>query len=240
LIFCSGVLHAEHVRDAVRKRGFSCQTVTGDTPDAERDAIVTDFKSGTIRALTNVGVFTTGFDAPGTDLVAMLRPTCSAGLYVQMLGRGMRLAEGKDSCLVLDFAGNVGRHGPVDTVDGAGGKPSDRHGVAPTKTCPECRTILHAAVRECQCGYAFPAPQIQLAPTPAAAAILSTDSAGIWHRVRRTHYSRHFKPDKPVSLRVGYECAGGRTFSEWICLQHSGYPRQKAEQAGARRTSLSP
>jgi DNA repair protein RadD len=231
LIFCSGVSHAEHVRDALRRRGITCETVTGDTADAERDAIVEDFKSGAIRALTNVGVFTTGFDAPGVDLIALLRPTCSPGLYVQMLGRGMRLAEGKDDCLVLDFAGNVARHGPVDTVDGAGSRPlGERDGVAPTKTCPECFEIVHAAVRQCVCGFMFPAPEPKLAPKPTDAAVLSTECTGTWHRVWRTHYKRHYKEDRPVSLRLDYECEGGQRFSEWVCLQHHGYPRQKAEQ----------
>lgn len=57
-----------------------------------------------------MGVLTTGFNAPGVDLIAMLRPTKSTGLYVQMAGRGTRLAPGNDNCLVLDFAGNVARH----------------------------------------------------------------------------------------------------------------------------------
>ena len=64
-----------------------------------------------------MGVLTTGFNAPAVDLIAMLRPTKSAGLYVQMAGRGTRLAPGKQNCLVLDFAGNVSRHGPIDLVE---------------------------------------------------------------------------------------------------------------------------
>ena len=68
-----------------------------------------------------MGVLTTGFNAPAVDLIAMLRPTKSTGLYVQMAGRGTRLAPGKDNCLVLDFAGNVARHGPIDLV-----KPKDK------------------------------------------------------------------------------------------------------------------
>ena len=63
-----------------------------------------------------MGVLTTGFNAPAVDLIAMLRPTKSAGLYVQMAGRGTRLSPGKSNCLVLDFAGNVALHGPIDAV----------------------------------------------------------------------------------------------------------------------------
>jgi superfamily II DNA or RNA helicase len=99
LIFASGVSHAEHVRDAIRTRGISCEMVNGETPIPERDRILGDFKSGRLRAVTNVGVLTTGFDAPGIDLIALMRPTKSLSLYVQMLGRGTRLAEGKDDCI---------------------------------------------------------------------------------------------------------------------------------------------
>ena len=70
-----------------------------------------------VRCLVSVNVLTTGFDAPRVDLLAMLRPTLSTGLYVQIVGRGTRKADGKVNCLILDFAGNCRRHGPVDQVD---------------------------------------------------------------------------------------------------------------------------
>jgi DNA repair protein RadD len=136
------------VRDAIREHGISAETVTGDTPGPERDGILTAFKAGRLRCVTNANVLTTGFDAPGTDLIALLRPTKSVGLYVQMVGRGTRLAEGKDDCLVLDFAGNTARHGPIDTVDGRKKEPAE-DGKAPIKTCPECKTINHASARHC-------------------------------------------------------------------------------------------
>ena len=91
-------------------------------------------------------VLTTGFDAPTVDLIAMLRPTLSTGLYVQIVGRGTRLAIGKENCLVLDFAGNVRRHGPVNAVKVAGdGKAGDKEGAVTVetvraKTCPHCET----------------------------------------------------------------------------------------------------
>jgi len=116
LVFCAGVDHAHHVRDAIRRRGIRCETIVGDTPSAEREAIIKAFKAGEIRCLTNANVLTTGFNTPGVDLIAMLRPTKSAGLYVQIVGRGCRLAPGKANCLVLDFAGNIERHGPIDAV----------------------------------------------------------------------------------------------------------------------------
>jgi len=81
LVFCSGVEHARHVAEAIRDRGFSCATIFGDTPKDERDRIITAFKRGELRALASMGVLTTGFNAPGVDLIAMLPPTKSPGLY---------------------------------------------------------------------------------------------------------------------------------------------------------------
>ena len=117
LFFCAGVRHAEHIRDILQERGITAECVTGATPKGERDRIISDYKAGKIRALTNANVLTTGFDYPGIDLIAMLRPTLSPGLYVQMAGRGLRIAPGKEDCLVLDFAGVVAKHGPITAVE---------------------------------------------------------------------------------------------------------------------------
>ena len=143
LLFCSGVEHATHVALALRDRGVSCATIFGDTPSAERDRIIAAFKRGEIRALASMGVLTTGFNAPAVDLIAMLRPTKSTGLYVQMAGRGTRLAPGKENCLVLDFAGNVARHGPIDavkpTVETGDARPSPAGGGRAVQALPELR-----------------------------------------------------------------------------------------------------
>jgi DNA repair protein RadD len=235
LVFCSGVAHAKHVRDAIREHGVSCETVTGDTPAGERDGILAAFKAGRLRCVTNANVLTTGFDAPGTDLVALLRPTKSVGLYVQMVGRGTRLAPGKDDCLVLDFAGNTARHGPIDTVDGNQSEKGEGEGEAPIKICPTCQTINHAAVRICVgCGFEFPPPVVKVAPQAATNALLSTQIQPEWCEVTAVSYARHEKPGKPASLRVTYQC-GLTRHSEWVCFEHTGYARQRAEAWWRRR-----
>jgi DNA repair protein RadD len=227
LLFCAGVDHARHVSDAVQSRGFSCATIFGHTPKAERDRIIAAFKRGEIRALASMGVLTTGFNAPGVDLIAMLRPTKSTGLYVQMAGRGTRLAPGKENCLVLDFAGNVARHGPIDLV-----KPRDKlngegDGEAPTKVCPACQRINPLAARVCaDCSYVFPAPDVQLEATATTRPILSTGRPE-WRDVGAVTYHRHDKPGRPPSLRVDYHCGLVR-HREWVCLQHEGYAGTKA------------
>ena len=112
LAFCAGVAHAEAVRDAVRAEGFSCEMVTGETGKRDRDRIVRDFTAGRLRCLTSVGVLSTGFNVPRVDLIALLRPTQSTGLYVQQVGRALRTAPGKSDALILDYAGLVRMHGP--------------------------------------------------------------------------------------------------------------------------------
>ena len=117
LVFTTGVRHGEHVAAVLRRMaGEPVATVFGETADAERDRVLADFKAGAIKYLVNVNVLTMGFDAPNIDCVAMVRPTLSPGLYYQMVGRGFRLHPGKENCLVLDFGGNVLRHGPVDAI----------------------------------------------------------------------------------------------------------------------------
>ena len=226
LAFCSGVDHARHVAEEFQRRGITCRTIFGDTPKDERDAIIAAFKRGNIRALASMGVLTTGFNAPGVDLIALLRPTKSAGLYVQMVGRGTRLAPGKENCLVLDFAGNVRRHGPIDLVrpkrpgEGGGGE-------APTKVCPMCESIVALSATECpDCGYEFPAREVKIAPTAAALPVLSPKSPQ-WLPVHGVSYSRHDKLGGQPSLKVTYS-SGLTSYSEWVCIEHQGYARQKA------------
>lgn len=229
LAFCSGISHATHVAEEFRRRGISCATIFGDTPKDQRDRIIADFKAGKIRALASMGVLTTGFNAPAVDLIAMLRPTKSAGLYVQMAGRGTRLAPGKQDCLVLDFAGNVKRHGPIDLVKPK--RPGSGDGEAPVKVCPDCDSIVAAAALECpDCGFIFPARQVKVAPTASTLAVLSSGKPKRpeWLQVSDISYQRHNKPGGRPSLKVTYQC-GLSWHSEWICLEHTGYPRTKAE-----------
>jgi DNA repair protein RadD len=235
LLFCSGVDHATHVAEEVRRRGIACATIFGNTPKDERDAIIAAFKKRKIRALASMGVLTTGFNAPGVDLIAMLRPTKSAGLYVQMAGRGTRLAPGKENCLVLDFAGNVSRHGPIDLVKPKKpGEPST--GDAPTKVCPECDTILPIALAECpECGFEFPGREVKIQPRASTLAVISTRSSlPQWINVSDVTYSRHDKVGGRPSLKVHYR-AGLIGYDEWICLEHDGLARRKAEAWWRRR-----
>lgn len=158
LLFCTGVEHSHHIADELRERGIVTETVTGKTPTKERDRILADFKSGKVQAVTNANVLTTGFDAPNTDLVAFLRPTMSPTLYVQMAGRGMRVKDHTDHCLILDFAGLVSTHGAITDVKPPA-KKGEGNGEPPIKMCDECFELVHASVKVCpECGFKFPEP----------------------------------------------------------------------------------
>ncbi|HCG5508533.1 TPA: DEAD/DEAH box helicase [Vibrio parahaemolyticus] len=104
MIFAATVRHAQEIHGLLPEG--EAAIVIGDTPTPERDAIIQAFKNREIKYLVNVSVLTTGFDAPHVDLIAILRPTESVSLYQQIVGRGLRLSEGKNECLVLDYAGN--------------------------------------------------------------------------------------------------------------------------------------
>lgn len=241
LAFCSGIDHAHAVRDEFRRRGVSAETVTGDTPGHERDRIFRSYRAGQIRCLTGANVFTTGFDAPLVDLIAMLRPTLSTSLYVQMVGRGTRISDGKENCLVLDFARNVARHGPVDSVS-VGGKSQkgegEDEGKVPVdsvraKECPQCHDLVALNVRVCpDCGHEWP---VENKPKHEARAdgelgILSTEAVPPkMLPVVDWDMTTWQKLGSPDSVKVSYY-AGVSTYSEWLAFGYSGKPRQLACQ----------
>ena len=159
LFFCAGVHHAEQIAALLNQRGIPAACVVGTTPKADREQILADFKGGRLRALTNANVLTTGFDYPDIDLIAMLRPTMSASLYVQMAGRGMRVKSHTDHCLVLDFAGVVQAHGPITAVEPPK-KAGKGNGEAPVKVCDACNELVHISAKVCPtCDTPFPAPE---------------------------------------------------------------------------------
>lgn len=231
LVFCSGRLHAMHVRDAIRSRGITCETVLADTPRGERGDILKRFRDGRLQAVTNVSTMTTGVDVPRIDLIACLRPTKSAALYVQMLGRGMRLSPGKEDCLVLDHSGLIAEHGPVDK---ARPKPKRKGlGVAPMKECPSCFVVVPASAGECpECGHLFPPPERESKIDTVAAnlPVMSNQAAQPeWVEVDSVAYRQHNKPGKPPSVCVTYQC-GLTQYRAWACPEHDGYARTKFVQ----------
>jgi len=186
-----------------------------------------------LKYLVNVNVLTTGFDAPNVDCVVLLRPTASPGLYYQMVGRGFRLHPEKTDCLVLDYGGNILRHGPVDAIRIAD-RQTDGNGKAPAKECPECQALIHAAYSACpDCGFEFPPPDSGKHDACASdEGILSGQVIDTEYDVTDVFYSVHTKrgtpEDAPKTMRVDYQVGLNDFQSEWICFEHDGWARQKA------------
>jgi DNA repair protein RadD len=236
LVFCCGVDHAFHVRDVLRSRGETAETITGGTPQEEREQIIERFRSGEIRFVTNVQVLTTGSNIPPIDCIAMLRATMSTGLYVQIVGRGCRPSEatGKTDLLLLDFGGNIYRHGPIDNVN----PKLDRSSL---KECPDCAEVVQARAEKCPaCGHEWEtrkngaterkprSPNHNWMPDVAPVQLTHQE----WLDVTSVEYAMHRKrddPSAPPSLRVEYLC-GFYPHKEWISFERTGFPRQRAEQ----------
>ena len=117
LVFCVFVEEAETLSVQLRELGIAAQSISAQTPKAEREQLLKDFKSGDVQVITNVGVLTTGFDFPELDCVILARPTQSVALYYQMVGRGIRIAPKKESVKVVDLCGNVARFGRIEEFE---------------------------------------------------------------------------------------------------------------------------
>lgn len=231
IVFCVSVYHALKVYKILTvSLGVPCAMITGETPAEERDRIQQEFREQKIKYLINVDVLTTGFDAPGIDAVVLLRPTASPVLYVQMVGRGFRIAPGKENCLVLDYGGNVMRHGPVTAVNVKDGSPQKinkkeraKNGGPAVKPCPNCLTFIERYRMVCPyCDYAFPIHET----TSSDADILGKEVKAETYDVRSVRYrvwEKRDDPEAPHTVRVDYEIGWGKFVSEWVCPEHWQY-----------------
>lgn len=209
LVFEASAKAAKAMTERLQQWGVPAGLVLGTTPPGERAATIAAFRAGRLRCLVNVAALTTGFDVQEVDMLVMRRATMSLGLYIQMTGRLLRtiggniersVAAGKADGLVLDFAGNIDRHGPLDFI-----RPKDtrsklvscescgkRNGVAAmrcwscdepmTKLCPACLASIQKGTLDCtECGHDMrvgggedtaPKPQ-KLLETPSGAALIA-------------------------------------------------------------------
>ena len=229
LIFAIDISHAEHITETLLRNGVRAAPVHSTISDSgfEREKVIKGFKDGRYKCVVNVNILTTGFDDPGIDLIAMLRPTKSPVLHVQSLGRGSRVQEDKNNCLVLDFAGNTARLGPINDVLVKTKKKTNGEGEAVTKTCPECNSILPPAVRICpDCGFKFTFEH-NLSATAIVSEVIES-GRNKWLSVFDVKYEKHSNYGSPSSVKVTYS-AEGYSVSEWICVEHKGFAKHKAD-----------
>lgn len=229
LVFAAGIQNAEHIASMLESFGIEAVASHSKLKPKENDERIKAFKCGEIRALVNNNKFTTGFDYPAIDLIGMFRPTLSPGLWVQMLGRGTRPSPetGKENCLVLDFAGNTRRLGPINdpTIPR---KPGKGGGDAPVRICEICGVYNHASARYCiNCGTEFTFEN-KLSFEASTKELLRSDLPIVkYFDVQKVIYNLHEKAGKPPSIKVNYFC-GLQMFTEFVGLEHSGYMSKKA------------
>lgn len=178
VVFATSIAHSLALAQEFIEQGVSAEHVDASTPQDAREAIFSRFASGRTQVLTNCTLASIGFDLPVLDCVVFARPTKSLGLYLQMLGRGLRPAPGKADCLVLDHAGNVHRHGfatddrfwtlhgkyaqDVQRTEQAK-REKEKKGVVQL-TCPQCKCVWEGGNQCPQCGYYFEPKPKKLVP----------------------------------------------------------------------------
>lgn len=113
LVFAAGVQHAKDLALSFTKNSIVTEVILGETPDEERSTILQKFRNNEIKVLINVGVLTEGFDEPSVQAIILARPTKSTLLYTQVVGRGTRLDEGKDNCLIIDISDTTKGKKPI-------------------------------------------------------------------------------------------------------------------------------
>jgi DNA repair protein RadD len=240
LVFASGIHHAEQIAELLPDSAV----VTGETLPIERAETLRRFVAGELRFLVNVDVLTTGFNARCVDAIAILRATMSPGLFCQMVGRGLRLHESKTNCLLLDFGGNISRHGSIDDENFGRSQGSGRAAVAAQngrgKKCPSCELDVSARSVVCpECNFLFPRERELKHDTTADESSQLTGSMPPeeWE-VKDVVVRVHTKKDDgeaPQTVRVDYVCTkegeSGNlatiTIPEWTCPGHQGFARSK-------------
>lgn len=241
VFFCVSVVHAEKTVECLRQKSINAFFIDGKTKDTERAQILSAFDAGEFPALVSVNVLTEGWDCPRVDCIVLMRSTHSAAAYCQMIGRGLRLFNGKTNCLILDFGGNIERLGPVDLAGESEPKKKkgkqEEKGEAPYKRCGEwshrestfvggCGHKNPPAASKCEkCGQLF----IRHCNEAKHGGIVSTERVLEDFVVERVSYGLAVsRATGNQYLRIIYHCGIFDVFYKNIMLSYPGYAGNKA------------
>lgn len=164
IAFCVGVRHAKELAAEFMSKGVSAAAITQEDAPEQRDRVIAEFEAGKVKVLTSVNVLAVGFDSPVASCAIFARPTLSTSLHIQMAGRVIRLFEGKQNALMLDHAGNVERHGRIESfvvppsiaalrqmVDKV---PRGSRANSTDVTCEGCGLVYSRVLADCpECGH---------------------------------------------------------------------------------------
>ncbi len=158
ICFCCTIEHAEQIAGAFRAAGIRAAAVSGGTPAEERKRLIAGLGTGEVEVLTSCMIISEGTDIPSVGGAILMRPTASLSLYLQMVGRALRPAPGKQEAVILDHVGNAHHHGlPTDEREWNLAGRRRREGVSiPIKDCPVCFCSCPSAAQVCpDCGHLF-------------------------------------------------------------------------------------
>jgi superfamily II DNA or RNA helicase len=159
LVFMWSIDSSTTLAERFRAAGVAAMHVDGETPAAERADTMRRFRAGDVRVICSVDIFGEGIDVPAVDAVFLCRPTQSLGLYLQQIGRGLRMSPGKTAVQVFDHAGNWTRHGLPDaprewTLEDT---PKKKVAIASGRRCMHCHAVSPVGAEVCvACQVPFP------------------------------------------------------------------------------------
>jgi DNA repair protein RadD len=160
IVFCVNVAHSKKTAQMFREAGVSCQHLDGESTEQERNTTISQFRAGLITGISNVALFTEGFDVPNVSCVILNRATKSLALYLQMIGRGLRPHPNKIDCVILDHGDNVVTHGWYSFEHEwslHGKKKKNKQDAFSVRLCEFCEAMMPINQNVCpHCGYARP------------------------------------------------------------------------------------
>lgn len=247
MVFASNVHHAEVLSQMLNALGVDASFVHSKLSSQENDDRIKAFKEGELTALVNMNKLTTGFDHPPTDLIVDLQATNSPSKHVQKLGRGTRPAPwvGKSDCIVLDYAGNVPRNGPINDPVIPGRPKPGGGGDLIVKVCQHdyedkrivsegCGTYNYGAARFCICcgkEFKFATKIFKTAGMDELIRTSVKEEKALktieYYDVTKVMYTPHFKEGGKQSIKATYFC-GFKSFNFWVTLEHNGAARKRA------------
>lgn len=161
IVYCHSVEFSKEVAKAFQNEGIAAAHADAKTSKAERETIMSDFRTGELKVLCNVDLISEGFNVPDCEVVILLRPTESLVLHIQQSMRSMRYKPDKRA-IIIDHVANYLKHGLPDTPrqwtleerEKKGNKKTDSDAI-PIKQCPQCMSVMLSSISICECGHEF-------------------------------------------------------------------------------------
>lgn len=245
-VFACTIDHATRLSEEFSSRGHSACVIHSKLSAIERDYNLKEWQSGRIKIAVSINVLVEGFDHPGLSCLVMCRPTKSPVVFVQAIGRVLRVHEEKSESLLIDLTSNVMEFG-LDLDNPRFTIPSgmDGKGEAPVKICPgnnedgtACGMSLHPATMVCHyCGYEYPVVEMEASVSKMKEVNFNgEEEPPEWYDVMgmstSIHTSKEGKQLLKVSLQVGSGFYGSKSVNVWICLRdyYKGFAVDKGEE----------